>query len=697
MTEGSLSKGDIVHENYRIERFISAGSTGEVYLATNIYAHRQVALKKLRSAFSSSEAHVNLMRREALQDTNHKAVVRYFDFQFTTSPSEFHFIVMEYIDGPSLAALMDGDPLPEDELIQIGRSISAGLEAAHQKGILHRDVSPGNILLRDRDPTQATLIDFGVAKDRRPEAGTILNGGFAGTYEYSAPEQVNGDVDERSDIYALGATLLAAARGRAPEPPATPQALIQAKAERLDTAGVGERLRHVIEAMTAPDPNDRPQTAADARRLFEETMRAGSIENIILKTGPTDGRKSGRVGGPTPRRSVKRYLALATVLLCVGLGYLFREEIFGPNLPHQEIYRLTIESESATISGSAPSEEARAALVDAARAAFEDDEVTANVTPATGAPFEGWTSSLVEIISTAAVMEKWTLTARRARLKITGVTAPDIDADQLANRLGALATKAGFRPDVSLRPRVNPPDLDALKRVVSDYEDCGPLKLLTAGIGSELSIAVRGAVSTAEARDRLAASVAEIVQKPKVDLDGVTTRNPHVCRIDAVLPQSETSDLKIVYRDNSSKALVEDSFSFGEYITVEAQAPADMDGYIYAFAVAANGSAVHFLPHVQRPANRLQELGRVEDGVRHVRITYPKAERSPEKLGMRFGPPAGENAFHVFVTRTPMFPELHPRVENIEELVPEMASRLRVLGNRDGLIGRVERPLFTGP
>ena len=107
--------------------------------------------------------------------------------------------------------------------------MAEGLVATHARKIVHRDLSPDNIILRGGEPAQAVIIDFGIAKDASAGARTIVGNDFAGKYEYAAPEQMHGRAEPRSDLYALGASLLATFRGRVPDVGGSPGAVIAAQ------------------------------------------------------------------------------------------------------------------------------------------------------------------------------------------------------------------------------------------------------------------------------------------------------------------------------------------------------------------------------------------------------------------------------------------------------------------------------------
>ena len=161
---------------------------------------------------------------------------------------------------------------PRDLLI-VAHRVAEGLVATHGRNIVHRDLSPDNIVLRGDDPAEAVIIDFGIAKDASAGARTIVGNDFAGKYEYAAPEQMHGRAEARSDLYALGASLLAVFRGRVPDMGGSPGEVLRRKEQPLDTAGVPEPLKGLIDTLTQPDPARRPPSAAATVAEIEGLLR----------------------------------------------------------------------------------------------------------------------------------------------------------------------------------------------------------------------------------------------------------------------------------------------------------------------------------------------------------------------------------------------------------------------------------------
>ena len=195
--------GQVLNNTYVIDKILGRGGTGEVYRARNKITDRVVAIKALNRQFSGNADYIELMKREEeMRAIQHDAVVRYTECSM--SDDGHVFLVMDYVEGPPLSDVMTQRRMDPRELLIIGQRVAEGLVATHAKGIIHRDLSPDNIILRHGDPTKATIIDFGIAKDTAVGARTIVGSDFAGKYEYSAPEQLEGHVSPQSDLICAG-------------------------------------------------------------------------------------------------------------------------------------------------------------------------------------------------------------------------------------------------------------------------------------------------------------------------------------------------------------------------------------------------------------------------------------------------------------------------------------------------------------
>jgi serine/threonine protein kinase len=202
---------------YVLERRLGAGGMSTVFLARDSVLERRVAVKLLAEHLSDDEDFVARFRREALAAARlqHPNIVQVFD-SGEDAPSSRHFIVMEYVNGPSCADLLrEHRRLGVEQTVEIVRGACHGLDYAHRAGVIHRDVKPGNLLVSDESGT-VKLADFGIAKaaeqTRITQVGAVL-----GTAAYLSPEQATGEEAEApSDIYSLGVCAYQFLTGRLP-------------------------------------------------------------------------------------------------------------------------------------------------------------------------------------------------------------------------------------------------------------------------------------------------------------------------------------------------------------------------------------------------------------------------------------------------------------------------------------------------
>jgi eukaryotic-like serine/threonine-protein kinase len=267
----SFVAGARIGDRYRVERLIGRGGMGAVYLAHDEVLGDLVALKLISSAWSTDpEAAIERFRREAsaARRVSSPNVIRIHDLGETRDG--LLFISMEYVAARTLADLLDArGSLTIDDTRDIIGQVCDGLEAAHNAGVIHRDLKPLNILVGERNAVK--IIDFGLAKTtflgQMTATGLIL-----GTPQYMSPEQVKGrPVDARSDIYALGALTYHAVTGRPPFDGDTPiavtfaactEAPVDPRELRSDVPAV---LAKAILAALAKEPSDRLQSVSEFR------------------------------------------------------------------------------------------------------------------------------------------------------------------------------------------------------------------------------------------------------------------------------------------------------------------------------------------------------------------------------------------------------------------------------------------------
>jgi serine/threonine protein kinase len=285
-----LAPGTRLNGIYEIDEMIGAGGMGEVYKCHEIQTGAAVAIKMLLPDMAENEAALALFRREAaaLHNLPHDAIVRYF--LFTVEPAlQRPYLAMEFVNGRSLSEIVEEGPLTFEALIKLMRRIASGLQAAHERGIIHRDVSPDNIIVPLGDVTRAKIIDFGIARSTQLGDKTIIGSGFAGKANYVSPEQVGlygSEVTAKSDIYSLGLLLFYALTGQKLDMGGSQFQLVEKRRRVPDLGGVDLRIRPLLERMMQPDPANRPASMAEIAnwqiaspeppRGFEPNQRAGS-------------------------------------------------------------------------------------------------------------------------------------------------------------------------------------------------------------------------------------------------------------------------------------------------------------------------------------------------------------------------------------------------------------------------------------
>src|SRR5262245_56243189 len=265
----TIAPGQLLGHTYRIEALLARGGMGEVYRARHAELNTEHAIKIILPELASDPRIVDLFRREAaiLRNIRNEAVVGY-DGVFRDENGRL-YLVMEFVDGPSLSKVMRQGPLPPATMRQLQARLMDGLAAAHDKGVIHRDLSPDNVILPAGDVSKAKIIDFGISKVADPAAKTILGDDFAGKYSFVSPEQLGmfgGQVDARADIYSLGLVLAAAAVGEPLDMGSSPITVVEARRTVPDLGRVPAELRADLAAMLQPDPAQRPQSLRELIR-----------------------------------------------------------------------------------------------------------------------------------------------------------------------------------------------------------------------------------------------------------------------------------------------------------------------------------------------------------------------------------------------------------------------------------------------
>src|SRR6478672_1501815 len=278
-------------QRYRLERRLAQGGMAEVWLAIDTLLSRHVAIKLLKPSLAADPVVAERFRREAIAVArlNHPNIVAVYD---SIADGGRQAVVMQLVNGKSLRQLLDEQKrLSPDLTMHIGSCVAAALDAAHQAGLVHRDVKPGNILITPDG--RVLLTDFGIAKGLAAAAGEDLTSDniMMGTAKYLSPEQVRGrKLDGRADLYSLGLVLYECLAGRVPFLGETDAdtALARLNRDPTDLARLRPTLPYglapLIHQLLARRPEDRPPTGAIVKA--ELARVATQMHDPTSSTGP---------------------------------------------------------------------------------------------------------------------------------------------------------------------------------------------------------------------------------------------------------------------------------------------------------------------------------------------------------------------------------------------------------------------------
>jgi hypothetical protein len=263
--------------NFRVLEFLGGGSTALVFRAEEIALHTPVALKIMKPAENDDgESRQRFVREgKAAAGLEHDHIATVYQ---VSEDRGIPFIVMRLLHGETLAQRLRTQPtLPIDVLLRIGREIALGLTAAHEKGLVHRDIKPPNIWL-ESPGDRVKILDFGLAEPTA-DAKSSRTGAIVGTPAYMSPEQARGAAaDPRSDLYNLGCVLYRMAAGRPPLVADDPPALLRAVAREEPPLLLEFRpdappeLAHLVARLLAKSPDDRPGSAAETAEALAKIV-----------------------------------------------------------------------------------------------------------------------------------------------------------------------------------------------------------------------------------------------------------------------------------------------------------------------------------------------------------------------------------------------------------------------------------------
>ena len=286
--------GQIVKERYEILEILGEGGMAFVYKARDMQLERFVAIKTLKPNYVNQETFVDRFKREAktAANLNHPNIVQIFDWGIEEEP----YFVMEYIEGNTLTSIISKNrTISLSDILFIGAQVSSGLHAAHQKGLVHRDIKPGNIMITPDGKVKVT--DFGIVSLQNEESDITKTGSILGTASYISPEQAQGKpVSIESDLYSLGTVLYELITGKAPfsgdSPISTATKHLTEKPEKPSLfrrdlpKGVESAILKLLEKATY----DRFKSAEDLRATLLQQRKSlqseQTRENLVDLTNP---------------------------------------------------------------------------------------------------------------------------------------------------------------------------------------------------------------------------------------------------------------------------------------------------------------------------------------------------------------------------------------------------------------------------
>lgn len=269
--------GKVFNQRYRLKEKIGSGGMADVFLADDLLLGREVAVKVLHAQFASDPAFIQRFRYEAqaAANLNHPNIVNIYDWG---NEGELYYIVMEYVEGRDLKDLLKSEGrLTPEWAAEIAAEISAALQFAHRRNLVHRDIKPHNVFITNM--SRVKVMDFGIAREGNGE-GITQTGVVMGTPQYISPEQAQGlPVDGRSDIYSLGVVLYEMLTGQVPfdDPSPVTVAYKQVREDPVPPSVINREVPPTLEAIVmkamAKNPANRFQSAqemkADLLRFLE--------------------------------------------------------------------------------------------------------------------------------------------------------------------------------------------------------------------------------------------------------------------------------------------------------------------------------------------------------------------------------------------------------------------------------------------
>jgi serine/threonine-protein kinase len=338
-TNGRYRSGSILCGKYRLDALVGEGAMGAVWRATNLVLESPVAIKLIHAELDGGEFRERLqLEARAAAGLGHPAIVRVFDVGETDLGDPF--IVMELLEGVTLAQMLKRGRLPATRAVQIVLPIVDALAAMHARGVVHRDLKPDNLLVSSEDQrVQPKVLDFGVAKLNTPRGQDFKfddGGRLVGSPEYMSPEQWSacGDIDYRTDIWSICVVLYEAVTGETPFGAPNNAALLRAIVEKepaslTELTGGDERLWEILRVGLAKDRLARHESMSHLGRALAAWLLGKGVHEDVCGASLEskwfgEAAESSSVtiaSARVERRHTSRAAAACTLLAAVALAF----------------------------------------------------------------------------------------------------------------------------------------------------------------------------------------------------------------------------------------------------------------------------------------------------------------------------------------------------------------------------------------
>ena len=546
------------------------------------------------------------------------------------------------------------------------------------------DLSPDNIILRNGDANEPVIIDFGIAKDSNPGAETIVGNEFAGKYAYAAPEQLSGKTDARSDLYALGAMLLSTFRGKAPDMGNNPMDVVNIKGKPLNTEGVPEPLKALIDKMTNPDPSARFQSAEELLLEidpdFEKTIVYKPSKN--MQVNKTSEEKKSTNKAPKKKSGVLIPILLVFVLISGGgISYFsgFLDSFLKPNYPTADPFTLKISEDikgKITARGFVPSQGALERL-------SETVNVTGgklNLTLASGAISKTWAEDINVLTGFLSSLDEFNLDITNNSAKITGYTENNTTKIKLIKILEDENLFKNLIIDSSILLGSRNLTLERIYNILADFENCGALTLLNVPkqhYSINDKIIVTGRIENKTSRKKLLEEIKKVAGERKISIQ-TEVLNKSLCLINETLTNIPSGGFDIIFGFGSNGSSNPGGRYFvGDNPTIDVTIPKSItNGYLYVSILDVTGSVFHLLPNMNRSNNRIQDLKQQSENEGAIRVAYSLKE-SKDRAKPAFlidDSTLGQSKIIIIHSKSPLFESLRPSMESIEGYVSALTG-----------------------